>query len=190
MAELMPLSERDREYYAELVGSHAAELYRFAHRLCGPPETAEDLVQETFLEAWRSLGDLRDKRNVRAWLFQILRYRYAHFVRNSRRKITANTGMGDEQIPAAITEDPLESLAQRELLQHALDGLAQHYKEPFLMVFLQGLTCEETSRELRLPLGTVLSRVHRARKLLRAHLRRLEPNDLAVSTKLLPESHS
>ena len=184
------MPQRDREFYAELVGSHAAELYRYAYRLCGAPETAEDLVQETFCEAWRSLAGLRDQQNSRGWLFQILRHRYARFVRDKRRKQPAFTSLSEEQIPAVTTENPLESLARRELLQHAIDSLDDRFKEPFLMVFLQGFTCEEASCELRLPLGTVLSRIHRARKLLRTHLHRLEPQNAAVSTKLLPESTS
>jgi len=184
------LPQRDREFYAELVGSHAAELYRYAYRLCGSRETAEDLVQETFCEAWRSLADLRDKQSVRGWLFQILRYRHAHFVRENRRKQPVFSSLSEEQIPLVANEDPLESLARRELLQQAIDRLEDHYKEPFLMVFLQGLTCEETSRELDLPLGTVLSRVHRARKLLRGHLRRLNPDAVAVGNELMPESNS
>lgn len=184
------MAQRNREFYAELVGSHAAELFRYAYRLCGARETAEDLVQETFCEAWRSLADLRDRQNVRGWLFQILRFRYAHFVRDNRRKQPAYTPLSEEQIPAAAQEDLLESLARRELLQHAIDALEDHYKEPFLMVFQQGLTCEEASNELDVPLGTVLSRVHRARKLLRAHLHRLNPDDFPVGNKLIPESNS
>ena len=183
------MPQRDREFYAGLVGSHAAELYRFAYRLCGARETAEDLVQETFCEAWRSLADLRDKQNVRAWLFQILRYRHAHFVRDNRRRLPVFTSLSEEQIPAVTKEDPLESLARREFLQQAIDRLEDHYKEPFLMVFLQGLTCEEAARELRLPLGTVLSRIHRARELLRGHLRRLNPDAVAVGDELMPESN-
>jgi len=183
------LPQRDRAYYAELVGLYGAPLYRFAYRLSGGRETAEDLVQETFCEAWRSLGTLRNEQNARGWLFQILRHRYAHLVRDSRRKTAATISLNEDAAAAPAAGSPLESLARRELLQSAIDRLDDHYKQPFLMVFLQGLTCQETAEELNLPLGTVLSRLHRARELLRGHLRRMSPDGLMVDIESMPESN-
>jgi RNA polymerase sigma factor (sigma-70 family) len=161
--------EPERELYARLVRSHGADLFRFGYRLSGDVHIAEDLVQDTFSEAWRGRAALRDETCVRAWLFQILRYRYAHLVRDrGRRPRIVGDAEGIE--PTSLESDPAAGIHRRDELQRALDGLADHFKLPFLMVFLQGLTCQEVAEALDLPVGTVLSRLHRARKALRCAL--------------------
>jgi len=164
-----------KKLYEYLVRSQAADLYRFAFRLCGERETAQDLVQETYGEAWRSLDKLRETDKARAWLFTILRYRHAHFQRDSGRRQR-------ELVPLELADsvadctgaDILDTLAGRDDLQKALDSLHSRFKEPFLMVFLEGLSCAETARQLGVPLGTVLSRIHRARTMLRQALNNLD----------------
>jgi RNA polymerase sigma-70 factor (ECF subfamily) len=164
-----PKQEPERELYARLVRSHGADLFRFGYRLSGDAHVAEDLVQDTFSEAWRGRGTLRDRACVRAWLFQILRYRYAHLVRDSGRRPRI-VGDEDEAEALSFESDPSTDIHHRDELQRALDQLADHFKLPFLMVFLQGLTCQEVADTLDLPVGTVLSRLHRARKALRIAL--------------------
>ena len=78
MAEPQPR----RELYEQWVRQFAPELYRFAYRLTGQREKAEDILQETFVEAWKSLDQQRDPARARAWLYQILRFRHAHLVRD------------------------------------------------------------------------------------------------------------
>ncbi len=162
-----------RACYEQWVREHAGDLYRFALRLCGDPQVAEDLVQETFYQAWRGRGRLRDAEKARSWLFQILRYRHSHWARSRA---------GDPLRPAPGFTD-LEAFAEqagtapaapgaqpdnREALQAALNQLDDRFKLPLLMVFVQGLTCRGVAEQLDVPLGTVLSRIHRAR----GHLRR------------------
>ena len=164
-----------RRLYERWVKDYTGELYAFAFRLCGDAAQAEDLVQETFYHAWRSARGLRDPQRGRAWLFQILRHRYAHWRRDSGRRVQPSVSL--EHIGNRIAfpgEDILETMARRELLQEALNALEDRYKEPFLMVFLQGLTCREVAGALEIPLGTVLSRIHHARGVLREHLRGLD----------------
>ena len=98
----------------------------------------------------------------------MLRYRYAHWVRDKTRRIRT-TAMADgfDNMHAAETENPLETMADEEILQAAFDQLDDRYKVPLFMVYLDGQTCQETADELELPLGTVLSRIHRARGILR-----------------------
>jgi RNA polymerase sigma-70 factor (ECF subfamily) len=162
-------TEPERELYARLVRNHGADLFRFGYRLSGDAHVAEDLVQDTFSEAWRGRAALRDRTCVRAWLFQILRYRYAHLVRDSGRRPRI-VGDEDEVDVTHAQSDPSAGIHSRDELQRALDGLAEHFKLPFLMVFLQGLTCQEVADALDLPIGTVLSRLHRARKALQIAL--------------------
>src|SRR5688500_8764066 len=78
------MARRDvkRTMYESWVRGYAAGLYRFALRLCGREDVAEELVQETFYEAWRSIGSLREPTSARRWLLKILRHRWAHWVRH------------------------------------------------------------------------------------------------------------
>lgn len=152
------MGERPEERYEALVRTHAADLYRCAYRLTGARAPAEDLVQETFSEAWRALPTLRCAEAARAWLFAILRHRHAHLVRGASRRPTVASGV--DELATTMREDSGG-------LQHALDGLDERFKVPLLMVFLEGLTCQETADALGLPLGTVLSRIHRGRAALR-----------------------
>lgn len=147
----------------------APELYRFAYRLTGNHQVAEDLVQETFVEAWRSLARQREKGKERAWCYRILRFRYAHFLRDRRHRISAQPLEEDLAI-SRPGPGISEVLAQRESLQMALDQLSVDVRETFLMVFMQGYKCREAAEELKVPLGTVLSRLSRAREVLRESL--------------------
>jgi RNA polymerase sigma-70 factor (ECF subfamily) len=151
------------EQYAMLVRTHAADLYRFAVRLSNSTAVAEDLVQETFQAAWRGLASLRAPEAGRAWLFQILRNRWAHVVRDASRRPVGSTDI--DGVAGTGTD-----ASSRSALQRALDDLDERFKVPFLMIFLEGLTCQETADALGIPLGTVLSRVHRARAALRVAL--------------------
>ncbi len=130
-------------------------------------------MQDTFLEAWRSIGNLREASSGRAWLFRILRHRHSHLVRDSGRRLHAAESLDHaDDAPCRPGQDVLELLSHQEELQNAFDALEVRYKEPFLMAFVVGLSCREVAAELGLPLGTVLSRIHRARVFLRTFLRR------------------
>ncbi|MCI0363321.1 MAG: RNA polymerase sigma factor [Phycisphaerales bacterium] len=165
---------------------HTAELYRFAYRACGDREVAEDLVQETFYEAWKCMRRLRDAERARAWLFQILRHRYSRWVRAERRNPTpapVSFGISPPDTPAAHAASEraggkeVSNFAERDALQMALNQVSDVLKVPLLMVFIEGLTCQEAATRLDLPLGTVLSRIHRAKRQLRAILRDSEARD-------------
>jgi len=173
-----------RAFYESLVRSLAPGLYRFAFRMTGRVEVAEDLLQETFCEAWRSLASLRDPARARAWFFRVLRHRHAHWARAHGRRMRALPpahahGVAVEHLPDPAQERGRRRAEDREMLQNALDGLEDRFKIPFLMVFLEGLTCREAAGQLDLPLGTVLSRIHRARGFLRRRLGWLERADQA-----------
>jgi len=157
-----------RLQFEQWVQAHGAELYRFAYRLSGSHQITEDLVQETYVEAWKSVNNLHGPAKVRAWLFQILRFRYAHFIRDGKRRMHASALEGvdaPDPTPAAT-----ERVADREALQGALNELSADVRETFLMVFMQGYKCREAAEELHVPLGTVLSRLNRARTALRSRL--------------------
>lgn len=165
-----------RGLYETWVADHMNDLHRMAYRLSGTSATAEDLVQETFYHAWRSINSLKDTAKARPWLFRILRFRYAHWVRDQTRRprTTSLAQCPIEPIEANIGRHTVDVMADRELLQRALDELDDPFKLPFLMVFLQGMTCRETAQELDIPLGTVLSRIHRAKQFLKNQLHTID----------------
>ncbi|HUB26441.1 MAG TPA: RNA polymerase sigma factor [Tepidisphaeraceae bacterium] len=167
----MARSEAHRRTYEQWVRAFAPELYRYAHRLAGDRQIAEDLTQETFVEAWRSVEKQKHEGRARAWLFQILRFRYSHFLRDTRRhrQVQRLTDHADEYPPAA-TQLPLDRLADQDEIQMALGTLSPLVRDTFLMVFSEGLTCRQTAESLDIPMGTVLSRLDTARRALRAAL--------------------
>ncbi len=160
-----------RQLYLDLVEAHAPGLYCFAYRLTGSADRAEDLLQESFLQAWRSLDRLREPARARAWLLAILRHCHAHRRRAQARR-PASSWTGPELDALAAPAGP-DARDDADLLQAGLDRLDERFKLPFLMVYLEGHSCRETAEALGLPLGTVLSRIHRARLHLRESLPRL-----------------
>jgi len=148
------------------VDGHAPELYRFAYRLCGERATAEDLVQEAFYDVWRQRESLKAVREPRAWLFLILRRRYLRLRRMEQRRPWL-VSLAADRVPSAQTPRPDERIETADSLQSALDGMSDLFKLPLLMVFAQGMTCAQAAEQLDVPLGTVLSRIHRGKKQLR-----------------------
>jgi len=166
--------DRQHQLYETLVQSHGGQLFRFAARLSGCAHKAEELVQETYYEAWRSIGSLRDSDRAKAWLFRILRRRFAHALQAQKRQVPTTDSEQLQDVVETNRYDMLDALSDQELLRNALDALDDRFKEPFLLMFADGLTCREIAEATEVPLGTVLSRIHRARVFLRKKVRQLE----------------
>jgi RNA polymerase sigma-70 factor (ECF subfamily) len=157
---------------AGLVADHQAELYRYAYRLCGSATDAEDLTQQTFLVAQAKLDQVRRQACRRAWLFAVLRNAWL----KSRRRpdpCRAANGSGEllERLPdRELPDDPID----RERLQAALDELPHEFKLTLLMFYFEACSYQEIAQRLEIPLGTVMSRLSRAKGHLRARLLRAE----------------
>jgi len=119
---------RRRGLYEVWVGEHATDLYRMAYRLCGNADTAEDLVQETFYHAWKDMSKLREQDKARPWLYQILRHRYARWVRDRTRRV--ETVPIDPRTNEVIDPSPsaLVRLSRRDELQAALNELDDRHR--------------------------------------------------------------
>lgn len=150
-----------------LVRATHAELFRFGYWLCGNEALAHDLVQESYLRAWRSLDDLRDSKAVKAWLTTILRREHARLF---ERKAPSTFEQVDELDVA--TDDWLspEQGGEDTLVRRAIQALDVKYREPLLMQVLGGFSCEEIAEELRLTPAAVMTQLFRARQKLKAVL--------------------
>jgi RNA polymerase sigma-70 factor, ECF subfamily len=147
-----------------MVTEHGPSLYRMAYRLLGDRQEAEDQVQETFRSAWKSRNLFRPEGGCRAWLASILRRRVADHWRKPRPPAVLPADASLE--PGTPPDDPLRDEFSDEM-QHALGQLPDDLRETLLLVVVGELTHQETADLLHVPLGTVLSRVSRARKKLR-----------------------
>jgi RNA polymerase sigma-70 factor (ECF subfamily) len=160
----LPLSQAE---FSRLVGEYGPALYRMAYRMVGDRHEAEDMVQEAFRSAWKSRRLFESGRGERAWLVAILRRRVAD---RWRRRRPPTVLPGDNQPETGLpAEDPLRNEYTDEM-QRALAGLPDELRETLLLVVVGELTHQETADMLGVPLGTVLSRVSRARSRLREKL--------------------
>ena len=183
MIRMPAMDVEARRRFEDLALPHLKSLYQFALRVTGTAGTAEDLVQETFLKAIEQFPTLRDPARFKAWLFRIL----------SRLAIDRRRGEA-RQVPVQVTEDidrfslydliweedPLpysdhlhEDFLARfrdEEVRAALLALPEAYLVPLLLVYLEGMKYRELAEILDLPMGTVMSRLHRGRKILERQL--------------------
>lgn len=160
----MPLSLAE---FNRMVTDHGPTMYRMAYRMIGNGHEAEDVTQEAFRSAWKSRERFRPGGGERAWLASILRRRVADYWRRPKPPIVL---AGERNIDVAYPgEDPLREDFTDEM-QHALGQLPDDLRDTLLLVVVAELTHQETANLLEIPLGTVLSRVSRARKRLRGYL--------------------
>lgn len=140
---------------------HLDPLYRYATAITGDRREAEDLVHDVFETLLRRPRPLLTHDNERAYLFAMVRHRHIDVVRARRRRPVALEPPGEEE-PARSGEGPAARAEQREVLD-AVARLALPYREALVAVDVAGLRYAEAATLLGLPLGTVMSRVHRAR---------------------------
>lgn len=151
----------------DLIDAHYEALYRYAYRLSGSSANAEDLTQETFGKAILRIDQLRDPERAKAWLFRILRNAYLHRVRNEQRhKEIPLDGVGE--IPNS-EETPLVDISP-ERLQAALNQLEEVFRTPLILFYFEDFSYRDIAEHMDLPIGTVMSRLARAKSYLRAQL--------------------
>jgi RNA polymerase sigma-70 factor (ECF subfamily) len=158
---------------------HLKAVYLLALRLTGDPTAAEDLTQETFLKAWTAFATLRDAGRVRSWLFQIL----SRLVTDRHRSASPEISMDDTEnvdrfslYDRIADEDPFpysdrlhdDFLARfrDEDVRGALLSIPEIYRTPLLLLYSEDSSYRELAHELGCPIGTVMSRLHRGRKML------------------------
>jgi RNA polymerase sigma-70 factor, ECF subfamily len=156
------------EFEAEAM-PHLNDLFRTAARLLLDPGEAHDAVQEAYLVAWKTFDRYQRGTNCRAWLFRIL----LNVVRHERRKRLKWLTCANEASSELVAPKPVpDNLTDAEILA-ALDRLPVHFRAVLLLVDVEEFSYKEVSAVLDVPLGTVMSRLSRARSVLRGELARV-----------------
>lgn len=171
-------SRTDAERFAALYDSHAATLYRYAYQRVGE-QAAQDVVADTFLAAFQQRSDYdRSRGDVRPWLFGILTRKLARHHRTERARYRATAMAAGETFvdgPAERVAARVSAGAQRAVLADALGRLSVGDRDVLLLIAWGDLSYEEVAAALDIPLGTVRSRLNRARRKVRGVLGDTDP---------------
>lgn len=157
-----------------LVEDHYESLYRYAYRLSGSAADAADLTQETYLKAQEQLSSLREPDRARNWLFTILRNNFLHRLRSQKpNKHVSLDAVGDLEEADDNHDDGPETACD---LQTALNELGEDWRTPIVLFYFEGFSYRDIADQMDLPIGTVMSRLARAKAYLR---KRLRPEDFS-----------
>lgn len=168
----MPGDCREAESFEALAMPLFAKLYNFAQWLTQNREEAEDLVQETYVKALRGFAGFTPGTNFRAWIYRILRNTFLTS-RTGLKATAATTSLDDEQMQPILpaTDETPEHLllarADQQMIQAALERVPAHYREVILLCDVEEMSYQEIADTLAIPIGTVMSRLSRARKAMR-----------------------
>lgn len=167
------------EDFQALIAGYQAAIYRIAYRLTGNRDDAEDLVQESLVEAFQAFDRFRVGTRFDQWVYRIMTRNYIDKFRRHRRvhsiSLEEVCQQGETARLADSTADPQEMIEKTvwsESVQTALDRLTPEFRAVVVLCDAQGLSYDEASEVLRCPVGTIRSRLHRARYQLRTWLQR------------------
>ncbi|MEW6731419.1 MAG: sigma-70 family RNA polymerase sigma factor, partial [Acidobacteriota bacterium] len=168
---MLPVNQISVEDFEATALPHIDDLFRTALRVIGNRGEAEDIVQETYLQAWKSFHRFQPGTNCRAWLFKILFHVIHHYRRRwfNIRLLRER----EEVLEEMLIYEPniLETLSNEDILS-ALQKVPQQYREVLLLADVEDFSYKEIAETLEIPIGTVMSRLSRARKLLKTELTR------------------
>jgi RNA polymerase sigma-70 factor, ECF subfamily len=161
--------------FEQLAGRHAAPLWRCALMLGKDSHWAEDLVQETLLEAWRSLARFDGRCRFSTWLYGILRHRFLKGLRRQNAaRLCASDALGQERCTACSPDRSAETSEDAQRVRRAVASLPEEHRLVVELRFFAGATLDEIAAALGCPPGTVKSRLHYA-------LEKLRHKNLAVN---------
>jgi len=166
-------ADRLPETFEELALPLFEQLYNFARWLAQDTTEAEDLVQETYAKALRGFSSFQAGTNFRAWMYRILRNSFLSSRTGLKATVVLDADNEDSLLPTegATPESILIEQANREVVQLALSELPVHFREVLLLCEVEEMSYQEISETLAIPVGTVMSRLFRARRSLRSALK-------------------
>lgn len=154
----------DADAFEQLVVAYRDQVFRLALRMCGNEADADEVAQEAFLSAWKALPNFRGESQFSTWLYQLTTHAAIDLMRREKRQIAA------EDITEVSAPDPApgpqqqaEQSEQREIVRDAILQLAPEQREVVVLRFMEELSYEEIGAVLKLPSGTVKSRLNRAK---------------------------
>lgn len=162
----------DKNAYGELVRHYMSDAYLIALGFTHNPDDARDISQEAFIKAYEARGQFEEGRPFYPWFYRILRNRCLNFIRRYSKKhepLCYEDGTGSERF-SSDSPTPLELLEREErvrLLHAAIGRLSFEHREVIVLKNFKGYTYEQIARALEIPIGTVMSRLYYARKMLR-----------------------
>ena len=196
----MTVNMTTREDFTHDAMQHAPQLFSTAMRMTRNRSDAEDLVQETFIKAWRSFATYQQGTNLRAWLFRIMTNTYINKYNAQQRKPTETElddveelflykrlGSVDQSQLSQSAEDQMLSLFTDDEVKKALEELPEQFRIPVLMSDVEGFSYKEIAEILEIPLGTVMSRLHRGRKAMQKMLYEYAKERGLINEALLPQ---
>src|SRR6202158_1649501 len=173
----------DQATFADLAMEHMASLYTAALRMTRNPADAEDLVQETYLKAYRAFGTFQAGTNLKAWLYKILTHTFINAYRSKKRRpeqtelddvedLYLYRRLGGLEAAAAgrSAEDEVLDLFTEGEIKDAIEALPEQFRMAVLLADVEGFSYKEIADILDIPIGTVMSRIHRGRRALQKKL--------------------
>ena len=167
----------ERAAFADLALEYMPALYSAALRMTHNPADAEDLVQETYLKAYRSFGSFAEGTNLKAWLYRILTNTYINAYRAKQRRpvesdlddvedlyLYRRLGSLEQLAVSRSAEEQLMDVFSEGEVRAALDELPDNFRMAVYMADVEGFSYKEIAEILDIPIGTVMSRLHRGRK--------------------------
>ncbi len=154
----------DADAFEQLVVAYRDQVFRLALRMCGSEADADEVAQEAFLSAWKALPNFRGESQFSTWLYQLTTHAAIDLMRREKRQIAAaditEVSAAD---PAPSPQQQAEQSEQREIVRDAILQLAPEQREVVVLRFMEELSYEEIGAVLKLPSGTVKSRLNRAK---------------------------
>lgn len=163
--------------FERVVAPWRNDLFRYVFWLCRDPDLAEDVVQETMLRAFNSIGNLADEGAVKPWLFTIARREHARMYERKRLDLRDIDDLSAAEAALIARGDDDTDISD---MRAAIFRLEEEYREPLVLQVLVGLSTEEIARTMNLKQGAVLTRLHRARKKL---IEQIEPEFHVIKSR-------
>lgn len=178
-----PLSSRDQQaavpdgenLIERLIHQYHGDVYRYGFRLSGNAADADDLAQQVFLAAHQKIGQLREIERARGWLLAITRNQFLKTFRRRRPVDSSSLELDVNQVPEDLGKEEIDA----ERLQVALDEMPEPYRTVLLMFYFEDLSYQEIADSMQVAIGTVMSRLSRAKGQLRYKLLCPETKDIS-----------
>jgi RNA polymerase sigma-70 factor (ECF subfamily) len=156
---VMDNAAKRQQKFNALAEAYGSDLYRYAMWICGNDALAKDLVQETWLRAWKALDKLNEEAAAKSWLITILR---REFARTFERKVPKFTDVDTIDVPEDVELEP-DDRAEIQLLRRNIRNLPPKYREPLLLQVVMGHSCDEIAEQLEISKSAVMTQLFRAR---------------------------